>query len=247
MHLLINEFSVIGQAPTVYQAPDLVRAVFDVINALAPTRHTDPILAHSTLFNCPLSPNYTLHEWARTKSANDRDIRLFFVKIVTQGPFIDKILEKKQHECYFNGRNVSFSSIAGAVFFEGVLVSFQDAPEFIPENIQVVFSTDEKSSRNIKIRNLTHSDQVSRVRHNYVPSPKHDPVTGWATKMDLDAQIAQQVLDSGIQQGKQIYGYYGEKFYVFQPDNANGYHGYPISRIDVPTIVLRELQNKGYI
>jgi hypothetical protein len=245
VYLLINEFSAIGQASAVYNAPALVRAAFDVIRAFEPIRGSDPILTHSSLFGRQLSSNYTLHEWAREKSVNDRDIRLFFVRVVTQGPFIDKILE--YHECYFNKRDVSFSSIAGAAFFEGVLVSFQDAPEFTPEIIQVIFSIGGKSFRNIEICNLTHSNQVSRIRRNYVPSPKHDRVSGWATKMDIDDQVAQQVLDNGIQHGQQIYGYYGKKFYVFQPDNTGGYHGYPISRIDVPTRVLREMQDKGHI
>ncbi|MFN8455533.1 MAG: hypothetical protein U0401_12845 [Anaerolineae bacterium] len=244
--MLINEFSAVGQAPTVHNVPTLVRTAFDVINDLEPIRGSDPILTHSSLFRQQLSPNYTLHKWASEKSANDRDLRVFFVRVVTQRPFIDKILDNclEYHECYFNKQDVSSSSIAGAAFFKGILVSFQDAPAFTSESIQVIFSKDGKVSHNIEIRNLTHSNQVHRIRRNYVPSPKHDPVTGWATKMDLEDQVAQQVLDNGIQNGKQVYGYHSGKFYVFQPDNTIGYHGYPISRIDVPTRVLREMQGR---
>ncbi len=212
MYLLINEFSAIGQADTTYQASVLVRAAFDVIRAVEPIRGNDPILTHSSLFKRQLSSNYTIHEWAiETK---DRDMRTFFLKTVTKGPFIDKILddELEYHECYFNKRDVSSSSIAGAAFFEGALVSFQNTPEFTPENIQVVFGTNGNSPHNIEIPNLTRSDQVNRIRRNYSPSLKHDRVRGWGTKMDLDDRVAQKVLDNGIQHDKQVYGCYDGNF-----------------------------------
>jgi hypothetical protein len=63
--------------------------------------------------------------------------------------------------------------------------------------------------------------------------------------MDLDAETAQQVLDNGIQHGRQVYGHYRGKFYTFQPDNAGGYHGYPVSRIDVPARAYREMRDRG--
>ena len=58
--------------------------------------------------------------------------------------------------------------------------------------------------------------------------------------MDLEDEVAQIVLDRGIQIGKQVYAYHEGKFYVFQPDNTGGYHGYPIDRNEVPAKALRE-------
>ncbi|MGF6154114.1 hemagglutinin repeat-containing protein [Pseudomonas fluorescens] len=81
----------------------------------------------------------------------------------------------------------------------------------------------------------------------YVPSPKHYPVSGWGTPMDLDDTTAQQVLDSSIKGGKQQYGFHNGKLYEFQPDNAGGWHGYPIPGNEAPTDVLRKLRDSGTV
>ncbi|WP_423194542.1 hemagglutinin repeat-containing protein [Cupriavidus sp. H18C2] len=80
----------------------------------------------------------------------------------------------------------------------------------------------------------------------YVPSPKHD-VGGWGTPMDLEDSAAQQVLNDSVQGGKQRYGVSDGKVYEFQPDNAGGWHGYPVPGNEVPTSVLRTLLQRGDI
>ncbi|MDR2239141.1 MAG: hemagglutinin repeat-containing protein [Zoogloeaceae bacterium] len=81
----------------------------------------------------------------------------------------------------------------------------------------------------------------------YVSSPKHDPVSGWGTPMDLPDSVAQEVLDRSTLVGKQRYGLQDGKVYEFQPDNAGGWHGYPIPGTQVPTSFLRDLRNSGQI
>ncbi|MBV8044557.1 MAG: filamentous hemagglutinin [Pluralibacter sp.] len=81
---------------------------------------------------------------------------------------------------------------------------------------------------------------------NYVPSPKHAP-GGWGTPMDLSDSQAQDVLNSSIQGGKQKYGLSDGKLYEFQPDNAGGWHGYPVPGTEVPPKVLREFLARGDI
>lgn len=80
----------------------------------------------------------------------------------------------------------------------------------------------------------------------YVPSPKHAS-GGWGTPMDLSDSKAQEVLNNSIQGGKQRYGMSGGKLYEFQPDNAAGWHGYPIVGTEAPANVLRELLNRNDI
>ncbi len=220
-----------------------MRTIMDVIRELEPIRGADPILTHSSFFSRQLSSNYTVHEWARAKSAPDRDIRLVFIKLATQGPFIDKILNEELGyiECFFNQQDVSISSIAGAAHFSGVLASLKDAPEFLAERIQVKFSLDGETYQDIEITNLTDAGQARKLRRRYVASPKHT-IGGWGTLMDLADEVAQLVLNKGILSGKQIYGYHNGKFYQFQPDNAGGYHGYPVSSNDIPADVLRQLR-----
>lgn len=45
----------------------------------------------------------------------------------------------------------------------------------------------------------------------WTTSPKHTQ-GGWGTPMDLSDEIAQAVLDRSVVNGRQIYGYYNEKF-----------------------------------
>ena len=65
--------------------------------------------------------------------------------------------------------------------------------------------------------------------------------------MDLDNDTAQQVLDRSVPAGKQRYGYYEGRLYEFQPDNAGGWHGYPIPGNEAPISVLRWLRDSGTI
>jgi len=246
MHVLINELSFIGQASTIHEVSPLMRAMMEVMRALEPLRGNDPIFTHSNFSNCQLSPDCTVHKWARSMSASDRDIRLIFIKLATQGPFIDRILNQELDyiECLFNEQDVSTSSLAGAAYFTGTLVSLKNAPEFSFEQIQVKFSLDGKLFQDIEIINLTDASQVSKLRRRYVVSPKHVS-RGWGTLMDIDEETAQKILDMGVMSGKQVYGYHNRKFYQFQPDNAGGYHGYPVSGNDIPAQVLKQLRALG--
>jgi filamentous hemagglutinin len=65
--------------------------------------------------------------------------------------------------------------------------------------------------------------------------------------MDLDDTTAQMVLNAGLPDGRQIYGYHNGKVYAFQPDNVGGYHGYPIGGSDAPPSVLRQFKEEGRI
>lgn len=65
--------------------------------------------------------------------------------------------------------------------------------------------------------------------------------------MDLGDQAAQQLLGNSVQGGKQRYGYTNGKLYEFQPDNAGGWHGYPIPGNEAPVDVLRGLRDTGKI
>ena len=239
MHILINERSFIAQAKNSYEAADLMRIMIEVLRELRPMQGSDPIYTHNTFSNRELSPNYTVHQWARTST--DRDTRRLFLLLAAKGPFIDKVLDEllEYHECHVEQKEMSNSALAGAAYFKGALVSLQKCPEFSSERLQVKFSTDGQLYEEIEIRNLTQVEQVSQLRRQYVPTPKHQ-IGGWGTLMELEDDVAQIVLDQGIQNGKQVYGYHKGQCYTFQPDNAGGYHGYPVDRNEVPATVLRQ-------
>jgi hypothetical protein len=239
MHILINELSFIAQAKNVYEAADLMRTIVEILRELRPLQGSDLIYTHRTFSNGELSPKHTVHEWARTTT--DRDTRRLFLVLAARGPFIDKVLDDllEYHECHFNQKDVSTSSVAGAAYFKGALVSLQECAEFSSERIPVKFSTDGEFYEEIELPNLTEVEQVRQLRRQYAPSPKHQ-IGGWGTLMELEDDVAQIVLDQGIQSGKQVYGYHEGQSYVFQADNAGGYHGYPIDRNDVPATVLKQ-------
>ncbi|MDJ0618855.1 MAG: hypothetical protein QNJ63_19290 [Calothrix sp. MO_192.B10] len=253
MHFLINEQSFIGQAENNYDADHLMQVLFEIIKELEPIQYSKPILIHSSFFDCQISNSIKLRDWLHSKyessSGEEQEkIRILLIKLMNKGPFIDELLDEKLefHECHFNGRDVSGSSLAGAAHLInreelGNLISLQNAPEFAADCIQVKFSTDGASYQDIEISNFTDVSQAKKLRPRYVPSPKHAK-GGWGTFMDLSDEIAQEVLDRGIVNGRQIYGYYDEKFYEFQSDNAGGFHGYPVDQNEVPPKIIEDLK-----
>lgn len=253
MHFLINEQSFIGQAQNSHDADSLMQVLIDIIKELEPIQYSEPILIHSSFFNCQISNRIKLRDWlhSKSKSSNGEEqekIRILMIKLMNNGPFIDELLDEELefHECQFNHQDVSGSSLAGAAHFIhreelGNLISLQNAPEFADDCVQVKFSTDGQFYKDIEIPNLTDVNQAKKLRSRYVPSPKHAQ-GGWGTLMDLSDEIAQAVLDRGIANGRQIYGYYNEKFYEFQSDNMVGFHGYPVDENEVPPKIVKLLQ-----
>ncbi len=98
------------------------------------------------------------------------------------------------------------------------------------------------------LKNNNQGGARSQSQRQYVPSPKHNSQGGWGSPMDLDDNVAQQVLNDGIGFGHQVYGYNEGKVYIFQPDNAGGYHGYNVTGSNrIPVQVLRQWRNDGVI
>jgi len=81
----------------------------------------------------------------------------------------------------------------------------------------------------------------------FVPTRKHQR-GGWGTEMDLSDDVAQQVLERSTSGGANArYAFHEGKLYEFYPDQAGGWHGYPIAGNEAPTEVLRALREAGTI
>lgn len=252
MRFLINELSFIGQAQHNDDADNLMKVLLEIIEELEPIRGEESILIHSSFFSCYISTALKVKEWLYAKSKSSigeeqENNRLLLIKLMNKGPFVDEILEESidYHECKFNNQDVLGSSLAGAAYLKGTLISLQKAPDFVVECVRVKFTTDGKSYEDVEISNLTDVLQANKLRPRYVPSPKHAP-GGWGTLMDLSDEDAQAVLDKGIVNGRQIYGYFHEKFYEFQSDNVGGFHGYPVPINELPPKVLKKMQDLGF-
>nr|WP_248930922.1 pre-toxin TG domain-containing protein [Paenibacillus hamazuiensis] len=86
----------------------------------------------------------------------------------------------------------------------------------------------------------------------YVPSPKHDPVSGWGSANPIpDLETGQQILDSAYssQKNKQLYNIYEGQLIKFQPDGDLGWHPYLVENAakEVPADVLRKMLDDGKI
>jgi RHS repeat-associated protein len=95
----------------------------------------------------------------------------------------------------------------------------------------------------------TGSDQ--RTARIFEPSPKHDPLSGWDSLMDLNPETAAMVLNKGIvgPNGRQVYGFYDGVLYEFQQHEPGRFHGYPVpgGKENVPNAVLKEMRKRGII
>jgi len=253
MCFLINELSFIGQAQHNDDADNLMKVLLEIIKELEPIRGEEKILTHSSFFSGYISTALKVKEWLYAKSKSSlgeeqENSRLLFIKLMNNGSFVDEILEESldYHECQFNNQDVLGSSLAGAAYLKGTLISLQNAPDFVVDCVRVKFTTDGKFYEDVEISNLSDVGQANKLRKRYVPSPKH-ALGGWGTLMDLSDEVAQAVLDKGVVSGRQIYGYFEGKFYEFQSDNVGGFHGYPVSLNEVPSKVIKQIQDLGSV
>jgi hypothetical protein len=101
---------------------------------------------------------------------------------------------------------------------------------------------------------ITEIIQVARYGKNgkYVPTPKHDPKSGWGSPNSIpDYVTGQKLLDSAYSSSntKQLYNVYDGKLVKFQPDGSGGWHPYEVQSPikEVPIEVLRVMLNDGLI
>ncbi len=243
MHVSVNELSFMGQAPNRQAASNLMRGLGQLLKATEPIRGTDPVCAHSTVCNRNLCNDYTVHDWIHEDSV-DRDARIIFIILFKSGPFIDKIVEDAGITCTCTafGADVSFSSFAGVCHLGGILASLNGAEGYSTGEISLLSCA---SGMPESVLNLTQPADVSLLRRIYRPIPKHQP-GGFGTLMDLTDATAQDILDRGVSHGKQIYGFFGGRYYEFQPERLRVFHGYPIPENDVPALAKRELMRQRF-
>jgi hypothetical protein len=261
MYFLINELSFIAQASNNYKADELMKNILDIIQEISVIQNGDPIQTHSSFASQKLSSELTISQWIfqniNSKNSNQQKIAMILLRLLRKGPFIDVQDLLNNCQCHHQQKDVSSSSLAGAAKLEGILISLQNNPDFIHENIEVEFQESINSpQKNITITNLTTIKQTKKICPRYQLHSKHDPQGYWknATPMDLTDAEAQKVLNSSVcnsnENSENRYGYHKEsvKFYVFHSDNTFDeqgyptYHGFPISEDQVPKEVLNKIK-----
>lgn len=261
MHFLINELSFIGQALNKYEADELMNHLLEIIYEIMDIRNDDPILTHSSFTNQKLCLNLTVMEWFYSQFYSQNKAKVQTEeeeKVQTKLKFLLQVLRKRLYididedykyliddcQCFYQQKDVSSSSLTGAAKLPGILISLQNNPDFVHENIEVEFQDGTNSKETRIINNLTEIKQARKICPRYkVSSNKHDLVGHWerGTPMDLKDEEAQKVLNSSVcssnKNSKKRYGYHKgtDQFYVFLPDgdffDEQGYptyHGFPI-------------------
>ena len=153
MYLLVNELSFQAQANKLMDSHQLMNDLISVIKALKPVRGTDPIRTSMTLWGKELFRGYNVNQWL---NHTNRDQMVWFKAIVRKGPYIETILDEEldYHECRFQGDNVSSTSLAGAVFIDGILSSLQDASRFDVERINLEYRQEEAPFTESEVLNV---------------------------------------------------------------------------------------------
>ncbi|MDB9455881.1 hypothetical protein PN478_17615 [Dolichospermum circinale CS-534/05] len=159
-------------------------------------------------------------------------------------------------KCNYQKQDVSSSSLAGAAKLQGILISLQNNPDFIQENIEVEFQEGTSSLENRSIKNLTEIKHAKKICPRYKLYSKHDPSGYWknATPMNLTNEEAQKVLNCSVgnsnENSEKRYGFHKQtdQFYVFHSDNTFDeqgyptYHGFPIPENQVPPKILIKIK-----
>jgi hypothetical protein len=260
MHFLINELAFIAQATNDYEADELIKNILEIIQEISVLQNGDPIQTHSSFYSQKLSSNLTLQEWFSTKiksqKTNQQTIAKILLRLLSKGPFIDLQNLIDDCQCFYQKKCVSSTSLAGAAQLQGILISLQNNPDFIQENIEVEFQEGTSSLENRSIKNLTEIKQARKIYPRYKLHSKHDPKGYWenATPMNLTDKEAQKVLNISVgnsnENSEKRYGFHKEtdQFYVFHSDNTFDeqgyptYHGFPITENQVPPKILIKIK-----
>ncbi|MEA5616477.1 hypothetical protein VB711_01285 [Cronbergia sp. UHCC 0137] len=272
MQFLINELSFIGQAVNKYEADELMNNLLEIIYEIKDIKNDVPILTHSSFTYQKLCLNLTLQEWffsqikeQKSKIQTDEETKKqrklqSLLQLLSKGPYIDTDYKYliDDCQCFYQQKDVSSSSLAGAAKLPGILISLKNSPDFVQENIEVEFEEGINSTETRIINNLTEIKHARKICPRYkISSNKHDLKGHWerGTPMDLtDVEEAQKILNSSIcssnNNSEKRYGYHKEsvKFYVFHSDNTFDeqgyptYHGFPISENQVPKEVLNKIK-----
>lgn len=161
MHLLINELSFIAQAHDREHAGELMEDLIEVIRLLKPIQGEAPICTSNLLWQKEIYQGLSVYQWMNEmKQAK----RVWFMKVVRNGPHIETLLDEYYHECWFQDEEVTSTSLAGAACFEGILTSLQHCARFNTEKIHLRYREDKKEEFiEVTIPNACNSENTKTI------------------------------------------------------------------------------------
>jgi hypothetical protein len=254
MYFLINELSISGQFIDKHEASICMDVIKSILQELKPLQNLK-LITHQSLSEREFFPGYKVSDWLKdyySSQDKDRDFLVLIIGLLKETCISKRLDEELENglyywECYFNEENYFDSSLAGAAYFEGRLVSVQKSEFFNSSPVTVRFNKNNNEPKIIDILNIFEASHAHRLRPKFCYHSKHDSLGHWdgATPMDLNNDEAQEALDQSLlhEGHTQRYTFFNGKYYIFQDDNAGGYHGYPIDENKVPNSVLKHLEN----
>ncbi|MBD2261069.1 hypothetical protein [Pseudanabaena sp. FACHB-2040] len=252
MYFLLNELSFVGQFRDYYEVKIYMNSVQSILSELNLIRDMK-VLTHQSLCERELFPGYKFLDWLRDYIKQpDKDLGFlnFIVTLLQQGCVSRKLDDEVNNglhywKCETSKSDYSDTSLAGAAYFRGKLISIKKSGTFDVVLVSVRFTKNTEDPQELHIENIFEVHQAQALRPKFLYHSKHDLLSSWenATPMDLSDLEAQEALDRSVEHlgHTQRYSFFRGKFYVFQYDNAGGYHGYPVERKDVPNEPLKDL------
>ena len=164
MGLFINELSFNTQAKNEAGARRLMHDLIEVIRLLKASGNDRRVYSSQTLWKKEISAGFNVHQCLNKISV---DKKRWFMAIVRKGPFVETILDERLqgfYQCVLkeNNEDVSDTSIAGAVFFNGILASLSNCPGYMADKILVAHRIDDNDFSVAEVLNFFDSDAAKK-------------------------------------------------------------------------------------
>lgn len=192
MNIFLNELSFCGQASNKYQGAQLMSDMLKVLKILQQISNK-PIATSSILWEKKIGPQYSVRDYIFDRSI-DQAVRNYFQIITTKGPYIECLFSQSldEHKCYLQNENildVSWTSVAAAFFFDGILASLKGAPQFASETINVFCCLKGAEQQEADIINQYNPDQAESFVRNFLRQNLNSWENLWHSRSALFPEI----------------------------------------------------------
>ncbi len=238
--IVVNELSAVSQAKNPTECDTIMRTIAETLRALEPIRRGGSLYAHRNLGNHYLSDKESVYGWLVSKRARQVEaFRLALLKLLTNGPNVDVLLEGVEHTCHQEIDGVvhdrTDSALALVAHLDGWLLSFRDCPAFPRGDVRVEYRVPKNAAQSLSLTHFTDTEDVDRFRPIYEPNEKHDRTSKdeFVAHMDLGPEEAQRLLDRAVRlpSERRMMARHPDsnRIYVFHAHRENRYHGFPMS------------------
>lgn len=246
--IFFNECSIVGQAPNEYAARILIVNLAEVLRKLID--HLKKAgQSHSLATRQTTSMRWLIVDSQRQVSFHnclfgsyepDQRIAAALVQqLLTKGPFTEELFNDEGHCCERQqdryAVSLTGSSIAAAAARNGWVVSLRDCVEYQRGTLVVTFRSAQGEKDVKELPHFVEPSDLGQIKRVYEHNTKHKTNATEnsgveISSMDLEADIAQQVLDRAVDISgeKRLFARHLGHLYVFFEHTSRHYHGYRV-------------------